>query len=221
MVILLPDFSDPFEHEKNFYLSCDVTRISKILAHYELYKRTQHLPGVIVECGVFKGLSFTVFATFRELFENMSSRKIIGFDTFAGFPETSFDADMMFRENFISVAGSQSISKEQLINVLTRKKIYHDIELIAGDISETVPRYVKEHPDLQISLLNLDTDIYEPAVTILEYLYPKIVDEGILLLDDYHVTSGETKAVDDYFAGRDIFIQKLPFRDTPWFIVKE
>lgn len=220
MVIVLPNFADAFEYEKNFHLSCDITRISKILAHYELYKKTAHLPGVIIECGVFKGLSFTLFSEFREILDNSRSRKIIGFDSFAEFPDTSFEADKEFRNDFIKNAGSQSISRDQLIHVLMHKKVYSNIELIEGNITETVPEYVKQHPDLKISLLNLDTDIYEPAVTILEHLYPKIVEGGILLLDDYGVTVGETKAVDDYFAGKDVKIQKLPFRETPWFIVK-
>ena len=54
-MIQLPDFSRDFEWENNFYLSCYVTRISKILAHYELFSMVQDLPGTIVECGVFKG----------------------------------------------------------------------------------------------------------------------------------------------------------------------
>ena len=33
-MISLPDFEKAFEYENNFYLSCDITRISKILAHY-------------------------------------------------------------------------------------------------------------------------------------------------------------------------------------------
>jgi len=221
MVIVLPDFSEAFQYENNFHLSCDITRISKILVHYELYKRVAGLPGAIVECGVFKGVSLTLFTELRELVEHATSRKIVGFDTFDRFPDTSFPADKEFREKFISAAGSQSISKGQLTEVLTRKRLYTNIELVEGDITETLPRYVRDHPELRIALLNLDTDIYEPAVTILEYLYPRIVDGGILLLDDYGVTVGETKAVDDYFAGKNVRIQKLPFRETPAFIVKE
>lgn len=221
MVIVLPDFSEAFQYENNFHLSCDITRISKILAHYELYKRVAELPGAVVECGVFKGVSLTVFAELRELVEHATSRKIVGFDTFDRFPDTAFNADKEFREKFISAAGSQSISKGQLIEILRRKSLYTNIELVEGDITETLPRYVRDHPELQIALLNLDTDIYEPAVTILEHLYPRIVSGGILLLDDYGVTVGETKAVDEYFAGKNVRIQKLPFRETPVFIVKE
>jgi len=221
MVIPLPDIAHAFEHEKNFHLSCDITRISKILAHYELYRRIVHLPGVIIECGVFKGLTFTIFSELRELLDNPDTRKIIGFDTFADFPETSFQEDKQFREDFIKIAGNQSISKDQLISVLKSKNIYRNIELVEGDIIQTLPEYVQNHPELQIALLNLDTDLYEPAVTILKCLYPRIVDGGILLLDDYGVTVGETKAVDDYFTGKMVKLQRLPFRETPWYIVKD
>jgi hypothetical protein len=54
-MIEMPDFSQSFEYEKNFYLASDVTRISKIFAHYELYKKTISLPGAFIECGIFKG----------------------------------------------------------------------------------------------------------------------------------------------------------------------
>lgn len=220
MVIVLPDFTSAFEHEKNFHLSCDIPRISKILAHYELYKKTVNLPGVIIECGVFKGLSFTLFTELREILENSWSRKIIGFDTFSEFPDTNFEGDKKFRNDFIKSAGNQSISKEQMFEILKFKNTVNNVELIEGDITKTVPEYIKEHPEMKISLLNLDTDIYEPAVTILEHLYPRIVQGGILIMDDYGVTAGETKAVDDYFKGQSVKIQKFPFRTTPCFIVK-
>lgn len=112
-MITLPSFDKSFEYENNFYLSCDSSRISKILAHYELYKMALHLPGAIVECGVFKGASFSRFSMFRDIFENTYSKKLIGFDTFGAFPETNFDADQEFRTRFIQGAGEQSISKEQ------------------------------------------------------------------------------------------------------------
>ncbi len=84
-MIKLPDFSRSFEYENDFYLSSDITRIGKILAHYELYKMVLDIPGFIVECGVFKGTSLIRFATFRDLLGNSFSKKIIGFDTFEGF----------------------------------------------------------------------------------------------------------------------------------------
>lgn len=220
-MIELPDFKKSIEFENNFYLSCDNTRLSKILAHYELFKMTQELPGAIVECGIFKGASFVRFAGFRELLGNEFSRKLIGFDIFGKFPETKFEDDSAYRENFIKQAGEESITKDQLFEVLKNKGNTNNIELIEGDINKTVPQYLIENPHLKISLLNLDTDIYEPAVTILENFWPRIVRGGVLVIDDYGVFPGETKAVDDYFRDKKISIKKFSFAMTPTYIIKD
>jgi hypothetical protein len=220
-MIELPDFKKAFEYENNFYLSSNPNRISKIIAHYELYKLTENIPGTIVECGIFKGASLVRFASFRDLFGNIFSKKIIGFDIFDKFPETNFALDVNARQNFIDNAGEESISKEQLLHVLQHKNLERNIELIEGDITKTIPRYLEEHPELKISLLNLDTDIYEPAVVILEHLFPRITRGGIIILDDYGVFPGETRAVDEYFADRKVSIEKFPFCMTPCYIVKE
>jgi hypothetical protein len=76
-MIDLPDFDKPWDYENGFYLSAQPNRLAKQLAHYELYKMTRNLPGAIVECGVFKGVSFARLAMFRDLFENTYSKKII------------------------------------------------------------------------------------------------------------------------------------------------
>jgi hypothetical protein len=219
-MIQLPNFNNTFEYENNFYLSCQTSRIGKLLAHYELYKQVENLPGAIVECGVFKGTSLSRFAIFRDLLGSAYSKKIIGFDMFGPFPETNFVADIEPRKKFVETAGGESISTEQLMSVLENKGVDKNVELIAGNILDTVPAYVEQHPELKISLLNLDTDIYEPAVTILEQLFPKIVTGGILIIDDYSVFPGETKAVDDYFHNMGVTIQKFPFCSTPCYVVK-
>ena len=218
-MIKLPDFSKSFEYENNFYLSCSNPRLGKFLAHYELFKKAKDLPGDIVECGLFKGASFVRFAGFRDLFDNLS-KKLVGFDIFGEFPETGHKEDKELRENFIREAGLESISKNQMFDVLKNKGITKNVELIEGDIVKTLPEYVKNNPNLKISLLNLDTDIYEPAVVILKHLWPKIVKGGVLVLDDYNVFPGETRAVDDFFKGQNIKIEKFPFSKTPCYIIK-
>lgn len=75
-----------FDYENGFILTSEPYRLGNILAHYELYKKIVHLPGDVVELGVFKGNSLIQFATFRSLLENDKSRKIVGFDAFGEFP---------------------------------------------------------------------------------------------------------------------------------------
>lgn len=219
-MIKLPDFSKAFEYENDFYLSCETSRFHKPLAHYELFKMTKDIPGAIVECGVFKGVSLVRFASFRDTFGNDYAQKIIGFDIFGDFPKTEFAEDQKFRDDFINSAGISSIAVEQLMQILKMKRIDRNVELVKGDVTKTVPEYVEANPHLKISLLNLDTDIYEPAVTILEHLYPRIVKGGILILDDYGTFPGETKAVDEYFKGKSVEIKKFPFAMTPCYIIK-
>ena len=216
----LPDFDKSFKYENDFYLSSDPSRIGKVIIHYELFKMTKNIPGYIVDCGVFKGISLCRFAMFLKLFGNVK-KKIIGFDTFDKFPQTNFEQDLKPREQFIAEAGENSISKQQLLTVLNHKGVNELVELVEGDITRSVPEYVKEHPDLEISLLNLDVDIYEPSVTILKFLYPKIMPGGILILDDYGKFPGETKAADDYFQNEKIEILKFPFAQTPRYIIKK
>jgi len=219
-MIELPDFSKSFDYENAFYLSCDKTRLSKVLAHYELYKMVLDLPGAVVECGVFKGASLARFAMMRDLMGSNYSRKIIGFDTFGPFPQTDHGPDQDLRQKFVDEAGHEGIGRDQLTEVLAHKGCNENVELIEGDITKTLPAYLEEHQELKVSLLNLDTDIYEPAVTILENLWHRIVPGGVLILDDYGVFPGETKAVDEFFQDQDITINKFNFAMTPCYIVK-
>lgn len=218
-MIELPDFDKAFFYENGFYLSCEDSRLGKLIAHYELFRMCQEVPGDIVECGVFRGASLMRFAAFRNLF-GKTGKRIVGFDTFDTFPDTGFEDDKKLRANFVdATGGGQSISVEQMEKVLHHKQI-EGVELCQGDITETVPRYVKANPDLKISLLNLDVDIYEPCVTVLDWLFPRIERNGVLILDDYNSFPGETTAVREFFEGQDVEIRRFPFNQTPYYIVK-
>ncbi|MEQ8786845.1 MAG: TylF/MycF/NovP-related O-methyltransferase [Pirellulaceae bacterium] len=219
-MIELPHFAKAWDYENGFYLTCDMTRLSKVLAHYELFKQTLDLPGAIVECGVFKGVSLARFAMLRDLFGNASSKQIVGFDTFGAFPDSQYQPDQAYRRRFIEAAGDESISADQMRQVLAHKNCHRHVDLVEGDVCQTVPEYVRQNPHLKISLLNLDTDVYEPAKVILEHLYPRIVRGGVLILDDYGTFPGETQAVDEYFHDQPVEIKKFPFCMTPSYIVK-
>lgn len=208
-----------FFYENGYYLTSKYDRMGKFLAHYELYKRIVDLPGSIVECGVFKGNSLVRFATFRELLENTYSRKIIGFDIFGKFPDTDFEGDKKFLTKFISAAGDQSISVDELTKVFEYKG-FKNIELVKGDINKTVPDYVQDQAQLKISLLHIDTDVYEPAVTILNSFYDRVVRGGLIVLDDYGTFPGETQAVDEFIADKKLEIRKLPFYQVTSYIIK-
>jgi hypothetical protein len=185
------DIDKSFDYENGFYLSCNSQRISKFIAYYELFKKTLNLAGDIVEFDVFKGVSLSRFALLRELFCVPASKKIIGFDVFGEFPGTEFTAGKTARNNFISTAGVVGIEKDQLERLLELRGLNKNLELVKGDITETLPKWLEQNPHSRFSLVNLDTDIYEAAVIILEKIWPRLVNGGVLLVDDYGVFSRE------------------------------
>ena len=69
--------NDIWNAENIYHLKTDITRISKLIYHYEIYKKIISLPGDVIECGVFKGVSLTRFLTFREILENNYSRSSV------------------------------------------------------------------------------------------------------------------------------------------------
>ena len=217
-MIKLPNLQKSFDYENSFYLSCDNSRIGKILTHYELLKLSSNIPGCVIECGVFKGISVIRLATFLKLLK--SNKKIIAFDAFGKHPTTKISSDHKRRKILLS-EGKEGISEKQLTGILKRKGLEKNIKLIKGDITETVPKYLKSNPKLKISLLNLDVDFYEPSMSILKNFYPRLSKHGILMLDDYGVWDGETMAVKQYFKGKKIKIRKSSYSKTPSYIIKK
>ena len=207
-----------WDFENGFHLTSHVTRLGKLVAHYELYKSIVDLPGHIIECGVFKGASLIRFITFREILESPYSRKVIGFDAFGKFPAQARPDDQRFVERH-EREGGDGIPVEELRAVLAHKSLAN-YELVPGDICETVPAYVAEHPELKIALLHIDVDVYKPTAVVLEALYDRVVTGGLVVFDDFGTVSGETVAIDEFFAGRKVVMNKLPISHIPSYIRK-
>ena len=210
---------DVWNSENIYHLKTDTTRISNLINHYEIYKKIISLPGDVVECGVFKGISLTRFLTFREILENYNSRKIYGFDVFGKFPKPKNQGDKSFLKSWEKSAGD-GIDIKELNDILLDKK-FSNFEIVKGDVKKTIPKLIKQHPALKISLLHLDMDIYEPIKFTLNKLFPYVVKGGIILIDDYNTVFGATKAIDEFLnLNKGLEIKKLNFYKKPSYIVK-
>lgn len=209
------------DYENGFALTSDVYRMGNIIAHYELYKKIIQLPGDVVELGVFKGNSLLQFCNFRELLENENSRKIVGFDMFGEFPkECCIQSDKIFIEKWNEKFSEEFLSQEDLYKSLKHKKI-NNVELVKGDILETLDNYILKNPHTKIALLHIDTDVYEPAKKALELLFDKVVKGGVIIFDDYATVEGETLAIDEFFSDKQYIIKKFPFsHKKPSYIIK-
>jgi hypothetical protein len=95
-----------------------------------------------------------------------------------------------------------------------------NVELVSGDIRQTLPEYLGRNAQLRIALLHIDVDVYAPSKAGLELLYDRVVPGDIVVLDDYGMVQGETRAVDEFLAGRNIQLEKEPINHIPTFFRK-
>lgn len=214
------DISKKWDYENGFYLTCETSRIGKFLNHLEIYNNILGIEGDILEFGVYKGASLVRLLSFRNLLEKESKRKVFGFDIFGKFPDSlALESDKQFVHNFEN-AGGYGISKSDL-EMLLNKKGFDNYALVQGNILNTIPEFVANKTSEKIALLHIDVDVYEPTKVILENLWDKVVPGGVLILDDYGIVEGETKAVDEFFAGQQITINKPKYNNLPSFIIKK
>ena len=184
--------------------------LTRFLAYYELFKLIQDKPGWIVECGVYRGFSLFALAKFMEIFcMGDKTRKVLGFDNFAGF--TGFHSEDGRKDRTVDKIKGGISPAEYRDDVLELLDICNidafapwakRVELVEGNVEDTIPQYISDYPGLRISMLHLDIDLYNPTKIALEHLYPRVISGGLVILDEYAHKDwgGESKALEDYFA---------------------
>lgn len=207
----IPADMDPEFHE--IYKKVRPYTMTGIDRMYALYKSTEYIvkakiPGDFVECGVWAGGSAMIIAyTLQNLGD--TKRKIYMYDTYEGMTEPSkedfnpfedkaevmsrFDDEQKDDHNTWCYASLEDVKKNLSKTKYPKKNLIY----IKGMVEETLPS--KDMPK-KIALLRLDTDFYESTKHEMEQLYPKIVRNGILLIDDYGHWAGSRKAIDEYLA---------------------
>ena len=210
---------------RNFQIYTRRVFLKRFLAHYELFRMTIDLPGDIVELGVYRGASLFSWANFMEI-RNMGDRakRVIGFDNFAGFKSldekdgaedprvgkvpSGFDGGVFEQE----LRGALEVyDKDRFIGFKPR------VILVKGDIEDSVQNYLKTNSGTRISLLHFDCDVYRPTLRALELLWPLVVSGGVVLFDEYSIPpwEGESRAVDEYFAGKNLEMRKFDWSTNP------
>lgn len=192
------------------------------LAHYELFKLTVDLPGHYADFGVYFGKSFFSWHKFLEVFTPTAThKKVIGFDSFAGFPglaEEDGDTDGKIQKE---VGGLSSESFLEEFRALLKLHNEDGViptsrgSIVQGDVCVTLPNWLSENPEARFCLINLDMDIYEPTRVVLEGCWDRLVPGGVLILDEYATSQwpGETLAWDEFARARHI---SAPLVRFPW-----
>jgi len=198
------------EFLQNIHLFLGPMVLKKLLFLNELYQKAMGIQGSIIEFGVRWGPNMAIFHALRTLYEPFNyARRIIGFDTFEGFPSVhqKDGKGHLIGEGELSVTPGY---EEYLAEILQAREQeapvsnLNKFELVKGDVLNSLPDYLDKHGEMIISLAYFDLDIYSPTLHCLEQIKDRLSLGSILAFDELNLDQfpGETEAVREFFAGK-------------------
>lgn len=203
--------------------------LAKILFINELYQLILDTPGSIIEFGTWWGQNLILFENLRAIYEPFNqNRRVIGFDTFKGYPSLSGND----KQSETIKVGGYTVSEnyrgylEELIdyheknNVLATVKKHKTVE---GDVTKTAPQYFKDNPHESIALAYFDMALYEPTKVCLQVILPHLHTGSIIMLDEYNSADypGETIAFKEVFKNVKYSIHKSKYMTDRSYIIIE
>lgn len=202
--------------------------MSRVMFMWEVYKKIIDVHGVIFEFGVRWGQDLALFESFRGMLEPFNyNRKIVGFDTFSGFPSVS-EKDNIFltKQGDMTVTEEYEVYLDKILrshenaSPISHIKKY---ELVKGDATLTCEKYLRKHPETIISFAYFDFDIYEPTKVCLELCKEHFTKGSVIAFDELNHPDwpGETVALKETLGLNNLRIQRLPFMPTASFIIFE
>lgn len=212
------------EKMENFTRYVPRQNLARFLARYEIFRRILDVQGSIVECGVFMGVGLMSFANLSVILEPYNfQRRVIGFDTFSGFPglaEEDVKGTPERKSGHLRVGGfNVPNAYEDLMRAISlfdmNRYLNHfpKVHVVRGDFAETSAKFLEDHPHLVISCLYLDFDIYAPTKLALERFYNRIPKGGVVVFDELNEEAfpGETIAVMETLGLGNLRIRRFPF----------
>ncbi len=184
---------------KNLGLFLSPAALGRILFINHLYEKILNKQGIIDEFGCRYGQNLSLFMALRGVYEPYNRlRKIIGFDTFSGFTNTH-EKDKENEKGDYSVPENYEESLRELLTNMEKFSPLSHIkkhEVIKGDVSETVPKYLDRNTHTIFSLCYFDLDVYKPTKDVIKAIRPRLSKGTILAFDELNDEDmpGETLA---------------------------
>jgi hypothetical protein len=195
--------ADPVEVRlENFPKYVRRQQLKRFLSLYEIFKLVLPVKGSVVECGVFRGFGLMSWAKLSTMLEPENlTRRIYGFDTFAGFPSCSDkDANPVAMPTESALRADSYDELQALIAEYDRDRFLGHVDkvhLVKGNVIETIPQFIAEHPHVLVSLLFLDLDLFEPTLAAIQHFLPRMPRGAVIAFDelDNPMWPGETLAL--------------------------
>jgi hypothetical protein len=190
----------------------------RLVTYYELYKLIKHLNGSIIKCGITTDEAFSYFSFFKQM-NQYRKQPLVAFEKNPSIFEIEkhteeYQSETLAVKNVASKA--IGLAQQNLIDAGVSEKI----EFVPGLLNNSIPEYLIENPELKIALLTIDIDDYESTLTAMQYFYPRIVNGGILIMNNYYKKSAESLAIQEYFYNEDVIVRHFSLEKGPHYIVK-
>jgi hypothetical protein len=191
--------------------------LKRFLAMYEIFKLILPVKGSVIDCGVYRGFSLMAWAKLSTILEPENlTRRIYGFDTFAGFPAVH-DKDRGIGQPAQGDLHADSYDELRalIVEYDNDRFLGHlpKVFLVRGDATASIPEFVAENRHLAVSLLFLDMDLYHPTRVAIEHFLPRMPKGAIIAFDelDNPLWPGETQSVMD-----SVGLGRLELRRIEW-----
>lgn len=214
----------------NLGLFLSSKNLSRILFMDHIYKQIVDVQGIVIEFGTRWGQNLSLFSALRGIYEPFNRmRKVVGFDTFTGFPTVS-DKDnrgcSLISEGSLSCTDNyyeyldHVMKYQENDNPLSHIKKY---DIRVGDASVEIVRYLKENPETIVAMAFFDVDLYEPTKNCLEAIKPHLVKGSLLAFDELndHDCPGETVALNEVIGLNNIKLKRYPHTSRTSYCVFE
>lgn len=214
---------DPLDSIKLFPVLARRQWLKRFLAHAELFKLTIDVPGDIAELGVYRGAGLFTWANLLEAYCIGDRTKVVyGFDNWQGFTELSPQDGIPEGDKVVGGFNPARYKNElqSAVEIFDADRFANwkpRIQLVEGPIEQTVRDFVDLHTGCRFSLVHFDCDLYAPTKAALEAIWPRVASGGVVLFDEYAMKEwpGETQAVDEFFADKNVQLRKLTWNNTP------
>lgn len=210
--------------QEKFNLS-PVNNICLILQKLKEFNNTE---GHYVECGTFRGNTLIPAALYSLNEGFFKNKKIIGIDTFKGFPikehnekdlpsyfnilynnklitEDHYNKAKIRTNDFKDLSHLESEYFLDVEEVFDNSSKFNNVSLIKGTFEEITPNF-----NDKIAILHLDGDLYESYLTCLNNLYNNVIKNGVIIFDEYysHKYPGARIAVNEFFTDKKGYFEK-------------
>jgi hypothetical protein len=213
----------------NMGLYLDARSLSRILFMDFIYRQIIDVQGVVMDFGTRWGHNMALFCTLRSIYEPFNRhRKVVGFDTFTGFPSVTAkdgDSSLMYKGNLAVADNYPSYLQDLMTTHEALNPLAHirKFGVRAGDAVIELKRYLEEAPETIVALAYFDFDIYEPTKKCLEMLLPRMTKGTLVGFDELNDpdSPGETLALMETIGLNNIRLKRFPYASRVSYFVME